>query len=64
MSEDSLAQGRVYPPLTEIREVSIAIAIAVAELAYEHGLATAERQDDLETQVRSCVYSVAYEPVD
>ncbi|MDH3732968.1 MAG: NAD-dependent malic enzyme [Gemmatimonadota bacterium] len=62
VSEAALEEGRVYPPLTEIREVSIGLAIAVAELAYEHGLATAERQPDLEAQVRSCVYSVEYGP--
>jgi len=44
---EDLAQGRVYPPLTKIREVSLKIATAVAECAYAAGLARAPRPDDI-----------------
>ncbi|MDX1394199.1 MAG: NAD-dependent malic enzyme [Gemmatimonadota bacterium] len=57
----SLAQGRVYPPLTEIRDVSASIASAVAEVAYEQGLAAARRPADFETHVRSLMYTPAYD---
>ncbi len=61
VSEASLEEGSIYPPLREIREVSVAIATSVAELAYSDGLARAARPDDLECQVRSHLYSVAYD---
>jgi malate dehydrogenase (oxaloacetate-decarboxylating)(NADP+) len=64
VTDEALGQGRLYPPLPEIRDVSVAIAKAVAELAYEHGVAGAERQDDLEAQVRSIMYDPGYEPVE
>jgi malate dehydrogenase (oxaloacetate-decarboxylating)(NADP+) len=57
----SLEEGSIYPPLRDIREVSIAIAIAVAEVAYDQNLAREPRQDDLEAQIRSQIYSVAYD---
>ncbi len=61
VSDASLEEGSIYPPLREIREVSVAIALAVAELAYERGLARSESGDDLERRIRSHIYSVAYD---
>ncbi len=61
VSEEALASGSIYPRISRIREVSIAIAIAVAELAYEQGVAREQRPDDLEELVRGCVYSVEYD---
>jgi malate dehydrogenase (oxaloacetate-decarboxylating)(NADP+) len=58
-SED-LAQGRVYPPLTKIREVSLKIATAVAECAYAAGLARAPRPDDIEADVRDRMFQPVY----
>ncbi len=37
VAAEDLAQGRIYPPLARIREVSAAIAAAVAETAYGQG---------------------------
>ncbi len=45
-------QGRIYPPLTSIREVSVAIAVEVAEVAYKQGLAQEPRPDDLESYIK------------
>jgi malate dehydrogenase (oxaloacetate-decarboxylating)(NADP+) len=59
--EESLTSGSIYPPLTEIREVSVHIAIAVAEVAYEAGLATKPRPVDIEEAVRSRVWEPDYE---
>ncbi len=53
-------QGRVYPPLTTIREVSTAIAVEVAEVAYKRGLATGARPDDLESHIKSFMYYPEY----
>jgi malic enzyme len=40
VSESDLAVGRLYPPLSEIRNVSVKIAAKVAEEAYRNGLAS------------------------
>ncbi len=61
VSEPDLEKGRVYPSLTMIREVSAAIATAVAEVAYESGIAGRKRPDDLEAYVRSQMYVPEYE---
>ena len=47
VTEDDLAIGRVYPALTRIREVSTAIAIAVAETAFARGFARQNPPADL-----------------
>ena len=49
--------GCIYPDLKDIRSVSAAIAIAVAEDAYAQGLARAPRPDDLDKFVRSFIWS-------
>ncbi len=60
VSEDDLAAGAVYPPLTEIRSVSLNIAVAVAETAYEQELAREPRPDDLETFIAAQMYDPTY----
>ena len=61
VSEDDLAEGSVYPPLPQIRDVSAVIASVVAEVAYERGLATVERPDDLLDHMKSRQYQPDYE---
>ena len=39
VSELDRAEGRIYPPLSEIRDVALAIAVAVAQVVYDRGLA-------------------------
>ncbi|NNL65165.1 MAG: NAD-dependent malic enzyme, partial [Myxococcales bacterium] len=56
VAESDLELGRVYPPLEHIREVSVRIAVAVAEIGYERGLAGIPRPDDLERHVREQMY--------
>ncbi len=55
-----LRDGCLYPPLTEIREVSAEIAVAVAETAYAQGLAQEPRPDDLAKRVRGLQYDPTY----
>jgi malate dehydrogenase (oxaloacetate-decarboxylating)(NADP+) len=57
-----LEQGRLFPPLPTIRRVSAQIAVAVAEVAYEEGLATVARPDDLAAVVRASMYDGRYPP--
>jgi malate dehydrogenase (oxaloacetate-decarboxylating)(NADP+) len=56
--EEDLAQSCIYPPLTAIREVSLAIAVAVAEKAWEMGLARAKRPRN----PRRAIAAAMYEP--
>jgi len=48
-------------PLTQIRAVSAAIAVAVAEVAYRRGLATQPRPDDLAAHIRAQMYEPRYQ---
>jgi malate dehydrogenase (oxaloacetate-decarboxylating)(NADP+) len=56
----NLDEGSVYPPLPQIREVSLAIAVAVAEVAYEERLAQLPRPDDLRAHLQSLMYDPVY----
>lgn len=60
VTEADLAQGRIYPALTRIREVSAAIAVAVAEVAFARGLTNLPRPVDLLAQVRAQMYEPEY----
>ncbi len=61
VSADDLEQGRVFPPLPIIREVSAAIAAAVAEVAYQRDLATKPKPDDLPAYIKSLMYEPKYQ---
>jgi malate dehydrogenase (oxaloacetate-decarboxylating)(NADP+) len=61
VSETDLRIGRIYPPLPRIREVSAAIAVAVAEVAYERGYATKPRPDDLPGYIETLMYEPEYQ---
>ena len=61
VSADDLEQGSVYPPLARIREVSATIAAAVAEVAYQRGLATRPRPEDLAAHIKSLMYEPKYQ---
>jgi malate dehydrogenase (oxaloacetate-decarboxylating)(NADP+) len=61
VTDVDLNQGRIYPPLTNMREVSVAIAIAVAEVAYKTKLARKRRPADLAAHVRSLMYDPTYQ---
>lgn len=59
-SPHDLEQGSVYPPLRQIREVSAVIAVAVAEVAYQRGLALGPEPENLSAYVRSQMYEPNY----
>jgi malate dehydrogenase (oxaloacetate-decarboxylating)(NADP+) len=61
VSENDLANGRIYPPLSKIREVSAKIATAVAAVAYQQGLATVPEPEDLPTMVQAQMYEPDYQ---
>jgi malate dehydrogenase (oxaloacetate-decarboxylating)(NADP+) len=60
VDEADLAQGSLYPALSRIREVSAAIAVAVAESAYATGLAGKPRPAHVAADVRSQMYDPRY----
>jgi malate dehydrogenase (oxaloacetate-decarboxylating)(NADP+) len=60
VSASDLAQGSLYPALPRIREVSAAIATAVAAAAYRLGVAEAARPADLGAHVRSQMFEPRY----
>ncbi len=60
VSRDDLAEGAVYPPLRNIRDVSLAIAAAVARKAWEQGLARAGEPENIERAIRAQMYSPDY----
>ena len=55
-----LDQGSLFPPLSNTREVSARIAVAVAEVAFERGLAAKSRPEDMLTLVKAHVYDPRY----
>ena len=58
--ESELAEGRVYPSLSRIHEVSHAIAVAVAEEAFAKNLNTHSRPEDLPGFIRSQMFQPEY----
>jgi malate dehydrogenase (oxaloacetate-decarboxylating)(NADP+) len=60
VTQEYLDQGTIFPPLSRIREVSGAIATAVAQEAYDSGLATVPKPKDLGAYVRSLMYQPDY----
>ena len=59
-SGNDIEQGRVFPPLTRIREVSAAIAEAVAKTAWEQGMATTQKPADVKAFIREQMYEPEY----
>ncbi|XP_056142113.1 NADP-dependent malic enzyme [Lampris incognitus] len=62
VTEKDLAEGRLYPPLPSIREVSHKLAVKIMEYAYEHKMATLRPEPaDKDAYIRSLIYSTDYE---
>ncbi|KAG7275927.1 hypothetical protein CRUP_011377 [Coryphaenoides rupestris] len=62
VTEENLAEGRLYPPLNTIREVSFKIAVKVVNYAYKHNMASVYPEPkDKEAFVLSHIYSPDYD---
>ena len=61
VTEEDLALGRIFPALPRIRDVSVQIAVAVAEEAYGVGLARRPRPAQLEADIRSRMFVPNYQ---
>ncbi len=58
--EDDLAVGRIFPALARIREVSARIGAAVAEVAFQDGLAGVPRPPDVAALVKGAMWEPRY----
>jgi malate dehydrogenase (oxaloacetate-decarboxylating)(NADP+) len=63
VTADDLAAGRIYPVLSRIRDVSAAIAEAVARIAFDSDLVTEPRPADLAQHIRDFMYDPQYTPL-
>lgn len=61
VEESDLEQGRIFPPLNEIRDISAHIAAEVALTAEKQGLARASLPEDLVPYIRSKMYEPVYQ---
>ena len=60
VTEEALDQGTIYPPLTQIRQVSLNIAMAVAEYVFDNDLTENNRPDDIKKALREYTYDPTY----
>lgn len=62
VTDEHLAEGRVYPPLNQIQDVSLSIATNLAEYFYQEGSAsTYPEPKDKQTFIKSFLYFTDYE---
>lgn len=60
VKEGDIQHGSLYPKLSEIREISLEIAIAVAEKAFEMDLAQIERPQNLRQSISDYMFDPRY----
>ncbi|MCG7757241.1 MAG: NAD-dependent malic enzyme, partial [Nitrosomonas sp.] len=60
VTDSEIGNGAVYPALTRVRGVSLAIAAAVCRVAVNEGLAEAALPEDLNSHIRSLMYEPDY----
>ncbi|CAN0327468.1 unnamed protein product [Lampetra planeri] len=62
VTEESLSQGLLYPPLSDIQEVSINIAVKVSQFVYANNMAFHYPEPhDKDAYVRSKLYTTEYD---
>ncbi|MCE2882981.1 MAG: NAD-dependent malic enzyme [Planctomycetaceae bacterium] len=59
-SDAELTVGLIYPPIDRIHQSAVEVAVEVAELIFERGLARVERPADIGAWIRSKVYDPSY----
>jgi len=60
VTAEDYAKGRIYPGLDRIREVSAAIAVDVADVAFRSGLTKMNRPADLLKHIKAQMYDPTY----
>jgi malate dehydrogenase (oxaloacetate-decarboxylating)(NADP+) len=60
VTKEHFQMGLIYPPINNILEVSVNIAIRVAEEIFESGMAGIQRPGNLEQFIRGKMYQPVY----
>ena len=60
VTESDLERGRIYPPLSRIRQVSALIARDVAKIAYDNGYTDKEEPEDIMADINEYMYQPVY----
>jgi malate dehydrogenase (oxaloacetate-decarboxylating)(NADP+) len=60
VTEEMVANGIIYPPISKVREVAMLIATDVATHIFDSGFATVERPANIESFVKSKMYYPEY----
>lgn len=60
VSEEELSQGTLYPRMTNLQEISLEIANAIATYLWDKGLARAERPSDIKAYIAGLRYDPRY----
>ena len=60
VKDSDIERGRVYPPLSAIRQVSAKIAADVAKMAYDNGFTDKPEPDDVLAEVHEYMYRPVY----
>ncbi len=60
VTDADLSQGCIYPPLNKIKEISAEIAMAVARLAFEKGLAHIPKPADMRALIKANMWEPIY----
>jgi malic enzyme len=60
VSAERLANGALYPQIADLRQISQAIAVAVAREARDSGLARLPAEEDVEAAVSAAMWAPAY----
>jgi malate dehydrogenase (oxaloacetate-decarboxylating)(NADP+) len=60
VSHQDLDAGTLYPPLADIRKISLNIAVDVAQTAYDYNLAQDSKVQDLRTHIEAMMYQPDY----
>lgn len=61
VDESDLAQGRIFPALSMIREISAQIAFEIVKVAIKQGVAQADLPDDILNYIRDKMYYPVYQ---
>jgi len=60
VSEEEKNEGRIYPRIDRIRDISAEVATKVIEQAFQEGVAQIERPDDIKALVKDSMYYPQY----